>query len=191
MDNNGGDSSLVTRYTHTVVMRWHIHLFYVYKWLVLRHNPHAIVTWFIHFLNSNKFILKFSTLAAPLNNLLKKDPTFEWMDETQWSFDELVKFWIKHGKMSDRTTRKIVSVTNRTSASTYVLCHPTLLLSLFQKYRLEISSSIEEEIQETMTREDWETDRTSASAYVLCHLTLLLCLFQKYRLECWAGCLVY
>ena len=53
-------------------------------------------------------------------------------------------------------TRKIISVTNRTMASAYVLCHLTLLLSLFQKYRMEISSSIEEEIQETMTREQWE-----------------------------------
>ena len=47
-----------------------------------------------------------------------------------------VKFWTKHGKTSDRTTGKIVSVTNRTSASAYVLCHLTLLLSLFQKYRM-------------------------------------------------------
>ena len=50
--------------------------------------------------------------------------------------------------------RKIVSVTNRTLASAYVLCHLTLLLSLFQKYRMEISNSIEEEIQETTTREE-------------------------------------
>ena len=57
--------------------------------------------------------------------------------------------------MSDGTTGKIVSVTSRTSASTYVLCHPTLLWSLFQKYRMEIPSSKEEEIQETTTRENW------------------------------------
>ena len=50
--------------------------------------------------------------------------------------------------MLDGMTRKIVSVTNRTAASAYVLCHPTLLLPLFQKYRMEISNSIEEEIQE-------------------------------------------
>ena len=36
-----------------------------------------------------KFILKFSTLAAPLNDLLKKDTTFEWMEETQLAFEEL------------------------------------------------------------------------------------------------------
>ena len=57
--------------------------------------------------------------------------------------------------MLDGKTGKIVSVTNRTSASAYVLCHLTLLLSLFQKYSMEISSRIEE-IQETMTREEWE-----------------------------------
>ena len=67
-----------------------------------------------------------------------------------------VKFWTKHGKTLDGTTGKIVSVTNRTSASAYVLCHLTLLLSLFQKYRMEISTRIEEEIQEMMTREEWE-----------------------------------
>ena len=53
-------------------------------------------------------------------------------------------------------TRKIVSVTNRILASAYVLCHPTLLLSLFQKYRIKISSSNEVKIQEMMTREEWE-----------------------------------
>ena len=68
----------------------------------------------------------------------------------------VVKFWTKHGKMLDGMTGKIFSVTNRTLASTYVLCHPTLLLSLFQKYRMEISNRIEEVIQETMTREEWE-----------------------------------
>ena len=36
-----------------------------------------------------KFIAKFSTLAAPLNNLLKKDTPFEWTDEAQHLFDEL------------------------------------------------------------------------------------------------------
>ena len=36
-----------------------------------------------------KFIPKFSTLAAPLNNLLKKDTAFEWNEETQWAFEEL------------------------------------------------------------------------------------------------------
>ena len=57
--------------------------------------------------------------------------------------------------MSDGMTGKIVSVTNRTSASAYVLYHLSLLLSLFQKYRMEIPNNIEEEIQETMTREEW------------------------------------
>ena len=65
-----------------------------------------------------------------------------------------VKFWTKHRKTSDGMTGKIISVTNRTLASAYVLCHLTLLLSLFQKYRMEISNSIEEEIQEMMTREE-------------------------------------
>ena len=36
-----------------------------------------------------KFIAKFSTLAAPLNNLLKKDTPFEWTNETQHAFKEL------------------------------------------------------------------------------------------------------
>ena len=36
-----------------------------------------------------KFIAKFSTLAAPLNNLLKKDTPFEWTSDTQHSFNEL------------------------------------------------------------------------------------------------------
>ena len=36
-----------------------------------------------------KFIPKFSTLAAPLNNLLKKDTTFEWTQEAQQVFEEL------------------------------------------------------------------------------------------------------
>ena len=72
------------------------------------------------------------------------------------SFGLFVKFWTKHRKMSDGTTGKIISVTNRTSASAYVLCHLTLLLSLFQKYRMEIPSRLEEEIQETTTREEWE-----------------------------------
>ena len=36
-----------------------------------------------------KFIPNFSTLAAPLNNLLKKDTTFEWTEDTQWAFEEL------------------------------------------------------------------------------------------------------
>ena len=58
--------------------------------------------------------------------------------------------------MLDGTTRKIISVTSRTSASAYFLCHLTLLLSLFQKYRTEISSNNEEKILETMTREEWE-----------------------------------
>ena len=53
-------------------------------------------------------------------------------------------------------TRKIVSVTNRTLASAYVLCHLTLLLSPFQKQGMEISSSNEEKIQEMMTREEWD-----------------------------------
>ena len=36
-----------------------------------------------------KFIPKFSTLAAPLKNLLKKDTAFEWTKETQQAFEEL------------------------------------------------------------------------------------------------------
>ena len=36
-----------------------------------------------------KFIPKFSTLAAPLNNLLKKDTVFEWTPEAQQAFEEL------------------------------------------------------------------------------------------------------
>ena len=40
-----------------------------------------------------KFIPKFSTLAALLNNLLKKDTVFEWTQETQQTFEEL-KQWL-------------------------------------------------------------------------------------------------
>ena len=36
-----------------------------------------------------KFIVKFSTLAAPLNNLFKKNTPFEWSEEAQYLFDEL------------------------------------------------------------------------------------------------------
>ena len=48
------------------------------------------VQWFLGFGNFYwKFIPKFSTLAAPLNNLLKKDTAFEWTEETQLAFEEL------------------------------------------------------------------------------------------------------
>ena len=40
-----------------------------------------------------KFIAKFSALAAPLNNLLKKDTPFEWTDKAQHLFKEL-KQWL-------------------------------------------------------------------------------------------------
>ena len=33
--------------------------------------------------------MKFSTLAAPLNNLLKKDMRLEWTNDAQQSFNEL------------------------------------------------------------------------------------------------------
>ena len=36
-----------------------------------------------------KLIAKFSTLAVALNNLLKKDSSFEWTGEAQQSFNEL------------------------------------------------------------------------------------------------------
>ena len=35
------------------------------------------------------FIRKFSDIARPLNDLLKKDKTFDWTDECQQSFDDL------------------------------------------------------------------------------------------------------
>ena len=38
-----------------------------------------------------KFIKKFTDLVQPLNNLLKKDTKFLWMDECQKSFDILKK----------------------------------------------------------------------------------------------------
>ena len=38
-----------------------------------------------------RFIRKFSDVARPLNDLLKKDKTFEWTAECQQSFDELKK----------------------------------------------------------------------------------------------------
>ena len=68
----------------------------------------------------------------------------------------LLSSGLEHRKTSDKTTSKIISVTGKTLASAYVLCHLTLLLSLFQKYRMKISSNIEEEIQETTTREEWK-----------------------------------
>ena len=38
-----------------------------------------------------RFIRKFSDIARPLNDLLKKDKTFEWTEECQQSFDDLKK----------------------------------------------------------------------------------------------------
>jgi len=38
-----------------------------------------------------RFIRNFSTLAKPLNDLLKKDHQFEWTDDCQQAFDELKK----------------------------------------------------------------------------------------------------
>ena len=38
-----------------------------------------------------RFIQHFSEIAKPLNELLKKDRTFEWTQECQRSFDELKK----------------------------------------------------------------------------------------------------
>ena len=39
------------------------------------------------------FIWHFSELAKPLNDLLKKDQTFEWTDDYQKAFDELKKWF--------------------------------------------------------------------------------------------------
>jgi hypothetical protein len=39
-----------------------------------------------------RFIRRFSDLAKPLNDLLKKDRTFDWTDNRQWAFD-LLKQW--------------------------------------------------------------------------------------------------
>ena len=49
--------------------------------------------------------------------------------EGEW---DIVKFWTRAQKMSGRTTRKIVSVTSRTLASAYVLCHPIFCCSYFR-----------------------------------------------------------
>ena len=38
-----------------------------------------------------RFIWHFLELAKPLNDLLKKDQTFEWMDDCQKEFEELKK----------------------------------------------------------------------------------------------------
>ena len=91
-----------------------------------------------------KFIPKFFTLAAPLNNLLKKDTTFEWTEEMQWAFKEL-KQWLTSAPvpmMPDQTKPFQIKCDASKYASGAVLtqldnngdCHPvTFLLKTFKK----------------------------------------------------------
>ena len=95
---------------------------------------------FLEFRNFyQKFIPKFSTLAAPLNNLLKKDTEFEWMEETQQAFEEL-KQWLTSAlvlMMPDWTkpfqnecnTSKYASGAVLTQLDNNGDCHPVAFLS--------------------------------------------------------------